>query len=128
MLTRRLAFATAVLLVALHTLAESTLAQSPEPATPDTVALDSAAVARFADAFFATHMDSLRAPGAVFTVVRDRQVVFSNGYGLAHVGRGIPVDPKTTRFRLAAVALPFTATAKIQLVETGRLCMLQGHT
>lgn len=121
MLHRRLAFATAVLLLTLLSLAGRTLAQVPEEAPLDAVALDSAAVARFADAFFAAHMDSLRAPGAVFTVVRDSQVVFSKGYGMANVKRGIPVDPETTRFRLASVALPFTATAAMQLVETGRL-------
>jgi CubicO group peptidase (beta-lactamase class C family) len=59
--------------------------------------------------------------GAVVVVVKDGQVLFQKGYGVADVKTGRPVDPNTTMFRPASISKLFTWTAVMQLVEQGRL-------
>jgi CubicO group peptidase (beta-lactamase class C family) len=59
--------------------------------------------------------------GAVVVVVKDGQVLFQKGYGVADVKTGQPVDPNTTMFRPASISKLFTWTAVMQLVEQGRL-------
>lgn len=83
--------------------------------------IDSVSVAQFANNFFENYMDSLNIPGAVFTVVQDSQIVFSQGYGMADLERRIPVHADSTRFSITGVGIPFTATAVMNLVESGRL-------
>jgi CubicO group peptidase (beta-lactamase class C family) len=59
-------------------------------------------------------------PGASLLVVRDGQVAFAKGYGLANLERHEPVTPETN-FRLASLSKQFTATAIMLLVADGRL-------
>jgi CubicO group peptidase (beta-lactamase class C family) len=59
--------------------------------------------------------------GAVVVVVKDGQVLFEKGYGLADVEKHIPVDPKATLFRPGSTSKLFTWTAVMQLVEQGKL-------
>jgi CubicO group peptidase (beta-lactamase class C family) len=62
----------------------------------------------------------LGAPGLSAAVVRDRELRWSAGYGLADVENAVPATPATV-YRLASVAKPITATALLQLMESGRL-------
>jgi CubicO group peptidase (beta-lactamase class C family) len=61
--------------------------------------------------------------GAVVTVVDDGDVVTTRGYGHSDTGatggEPVPVDPESTLFRPGSVSKLFTATAAMQLVESG---------
>src|SRR5215207_6421058 len=50
-------------------------------------------------------------PGAAIVVVRNREVVFARGYGLADVASARPFTPDRTIFPIASVSKLFTATA-----------------
>lgn len=59
-------------------------------------------------------------PGVAVLVVKNRQVVFERGYGVAELRTGRPIDARTN-FRLASVSKQFTAAAVMILVRDGRL-------
>jgi CubicO group peptidase (beta-lactamase class C family) len=61
-----------------------------------------------------------RAPSVAVAVVRDGRVVWSEGIGTADRERGIPASPET-RYWLASVSKPITATGLMRLVERGRI-------
>jgi CubicO group peptidase (beta-lactamase class C family) len=60
-------------------------------------------------------------PGGAITVVKDGQIFFAKGYGLADVERGVPATADTTIFRTGSISKVFTWTAVMQLVEQGKL-------
>ncbi len=60
------------------------------------------------------------APGAAVIVVKDGQVVFRKGYGLAHLELGVPVEPDMI-FRIGSITKQFTAVATLMLMEQGKL-------
>lgn len=78
-------------------------------------------VETFFDRFFAREMPRWHIPGAAFVLVKDGKVVFSKGYGYADVENQTPVVPGQTVFRVGSVSKIFTATAVLQLVESGKL-------
>ncbi|HSF83060.1 MAG TPA: serine hydrolase domain-containing protein [Anaerolineales bacterium] len=82
---------------------------------------DPAELAAFLDQVIRAQMDELHVAGAVVSVVKDGELVFSRGYGLADVAANKPVDPETTLFHLGSIAKTFTFTAVMQLVEQGKL-------
>ncbi|MBN2000245.1 serine hydrolase, partial [candidate division KSB1 bacterium] len=59
-------------------------------------------------------------PGAAVLVARDGKILLQKGYGLADVGKKIPVAPKTT-FRIGSITKQFTASAILKLQEEGKL-------
>src|SRR5688572_33382137 len=65
-------------------------------------------------------MSSTNTPGASIAIVRDGQIVWSKGLGVANVETGQPVTPETL-FRLGSTTKMFTAAALIQLAEEGKL-------
>ena len=73
------------------------------------------------DGLMPTALRTARAPGAVVAIVKDGQVLFEKGYGLADEKKGIPVDPARTLFRPGSTSKLFTWTAVMQLVEQGKL-------
>jgi CubicO group peptidase (beta-lactamase class C family) len=78
-------------------------------------------VETFSDSFFARAMARWHVPGAAFVLVKNRKVIFTKGYGYANLEKKIPVVPDQTVFRVASVSKVFTATAAMQLVESGKL-------
>lgn len=80
-----------------------------------------AEVEAFFDGAMAAEMSARHIPGAVVSVVRDGQVLFSKGYGFADLENQTPVDPQRTLFRAGSVAKLFVATAVMQLAEQGKL-------
>ncbi|MFT5872967.1 MAG: CubicO group peptidase (beta-lactamase class C family) [Clostridium sp.] len=76
-------------------------------------------VEKFADGLFNEQLKKFNVPGAVFAVVKDNAVLFEKGYGYSDIDKKIPVDPKTTVFRVASISKLFTATAVMQLKEKG---------
>ena len=99
-----------------------TTVTTTEPLTttePTAVALDDADVVRFA-----ASLDELRAtlaiPGMSAAVVRDRELVWAEGFGYADVDNGI-LATANTPYHLASVTKPIAATLVMQLVEEGLL-------
>ncbi|MFB9962024.1 serine hydrolase domain-containing protein [Sinosporangium siamense] len=60
------------------------------------------------------------APGFAIAVVRDGEVVLSEGYGLASLELGVPITPET-RFDIASTSKQFTAAAVALLEQDGKL-------
>lgn len=98
------------------------IAATKSDAQPGGGALSNAKeVETFFDRFFAREMPRWHIPGAAFVLVKDGKVVFSKGYGYADVENQTPVVPGQTVFRVGSVSKIFTATAVLQLVESGKL-------
>lgn len=57
-------------------------------------------------------------PGYAVLVVRDGEVVHQAGYGLADLGRGLPMSPSTS-VRLGSLGKQFTAMTVLVLVDRG---------
>jgi CubicO group peptidase (beta-lactamase class C family) len=100
---------------------DATPSTAPSEAQAPTDSIDVPAMTDFLDGFFATAMDSLHVPGAVFVFVENGQIVLKKGYGYANLSTRTPVDPDTTLFQIASVSKLFTATAVMQLEEQGKV-------
>lgn len=59
-------------------------------------------------------------PGAAVAVVRDQEIVFARGYGVADVDAGRPVTPDTI-FGICSISKLFTAIAVLMERDAGRL-------
>jgi CubicO group peptidase (beta-lactamase class C family) len=75
----------------------------------------------FFDGALPVQMESKHIAGAVVAVVVGDKLVFTKGYGYAHVDGRKKVDPEKTMFRVASVSKLFTWTAVMQQVEEGKL-------
>ena len=60
------------------------------------------------------------APGFAIAVGLNNQLAWEEGFGLADVEHGVRAQPHT-RFRTGSIAKPITATAVLQLAESGRI-------
>ena len=59
-------------------------------------------------------------PGLSTAIVTDRQLRWSNGYGMVDLENFVPAKAATV-YRLGSISKPITATAIMQLVEQGKL-------
>lgn len=59
-------------------------------------------------------------PGFVVAIAKDGKLLFNNAYGLANLEDNIPMTPDHV-FRIASHSKTFTATAIMQLHESGKL-------
>jgi len=75
----------------------------------------------FFDQLVPQQLDEFHIPGAAIAVVKDGELVFSQGYGSADLDQGRPVVADRTLFRTGSVAKLFTWTAVMQLVEQDKL-------
>lgn len=82
------------------------------------------AVAGFAavDAKMQEILTKYGAPGGAIAVMRNGQLVFARGYGLADTATGRAAQPDT-RFRIASLSKPITAVATMSLIEAGKLAL-----
>ena len=85
-------------------------------------AAETVTVAQAFDAEMAAFMQPRGVPGGALAVVKDRRLVYAQGYGLADRERKLPVAAESL-FRIASITKPFTAVAVLQLVESGRLAL-----
>jgi CubicO group peptidase (beta-lactamase class C family) len=74
------------------------------------------AVDSLANAFIARQ----EAPGVSIVVIRGRDTLVSQGYGLADLENGVPATPHTV-YRIGSITKQFTSAAVMQLVEAGRV-------
>lgn len=93
--------------------AAATVSAQPEPAQSGSDRVASI------DALF-RQWDGTHVPGGAVAVVKDEQVVFARGYGMADLEQGVPITVDTA-FSLASVSKQFTAAAVLLLVDAGRL-------
>ena len=61
-------------------------------------------------------------PGLVVGIVKNGELIFSKGYGLANISYGIPNNPKMV-FNTGSVSKQFTALAVLSLVDKGLLSL-----
>ncbi len=66
-------------------------------------------------------MESGRIPGAAVAVVRDGELIFAQGFGLADLEQEIPVVADQTRFRIGSITKIFTTLALTQAIDAGEL-------
>lgn len=59
-------------------------------------------------------------PGAAVMVIRNTEIIFEKGYGIANFEDKTPVSA-ATNFRLASVTKQFTAMSVLQLIDEGKL-------
>jgi len=73
-------------------------------------------IGRTVTAFMAKH----KMPGLSIAIVADGEIVWSDGYGMADVENSVPAKA-TTAYRTASIGKTMTATAAMQLAESGKL-------
>ncbi len=61
-------------------------------------------------------------PGAVVIIIKNGQILYRQGTGLANLEHRIPIEPDMP-FHLASLTKPFTATAILMLEEAGQLAL-----
>ncbi len=66
--------------------------------------------------------DRAGSPGAAVAIIRDGEIVYSRGYGMANLEYDIPITPSTI-FHIASVSKHFTAFAIMLLAEEGKLSL-----
>ena len=59
-------------------------------------------------------------PGAAIIAVKDGQVVFRKGYGMANLELGVAIEPDMI-FRIGSITKQFTAVSILMLMEQGKL-------
>ena len=67
-------------------------------------------------------MGKLHVPGVSIAVIKDFKVQWANGYGVADVKAGRPVESDTL-FQAASISKPVTAMAAMKFVEDGRFSL-----
>ncbi|MEM1397991.1 MAG: serine hydrolase domain-containing protein, partial [Pseudomonadota bacterium] len=82
--------------------------------------LSPAAAKTWADTLFSDAITNKRIDAAVVSVVKDGDVLFEGGYGLADVVEQRAASA-TTPFRSGSISKLFTAIAMLQLVEDGKV-------
>lgn len=82
---------------------------------------DPEAVRRIAARFFSEEMAEHRVPGGAFAFVAGGEVVVLEGFGMADLEAGVPVDPRSSVFRVGSISKTVTAAAALQRVERGEL-------
>jgi len=72
------------------------------------------------DEYLKTEMQKQRIPGVAVAIIKDGQIVYAKGHGLANVEHQVAVKPETI-FQSGSMGKQFTAAAVMLLVEDGRL-------
>jgi len=84
-------------------------------------ASSSEGVAAQVDKIFA-QFDKPNSPGCALAVIKDGQIVYKRGYGMADLDHDIPIKPDTV-FHVASVSKQFTAMAILLLAKQGELSL-----
>ncbi|MEU4472040.1 serine hydrolase domain-containing protein [Micromonospora sp. NPDC023888] len=88
-------------------------------------ALTEADATAWLDGLLPAALDRTGIAGATVAVVHDGRIITTRGYGYADTGDGgtgaVPVDPDRHLFRMGSVSKLVTATAVLQLVQSGKL-------
>ncbi|HEY2379226.1 MAG TPA: serine hydrolase domain-containing protein [Gemmatimonadaceae bacterium] len=97
------------------------IALSAQQATPQgSHRADPTSVRRTVDSLASAFIARHEAPGVSIVVIRGRDTLVSQGYGLADLENGVPATPHTV-YRIGSITKQFTSAAVMQLVEAGRV-------
>jgi CubicO group peptidase (beta-lactamase class C family) len=66
------------------------------------------------------HWDNSNSPGAAVAVLKDGEVIFKKGYGMANLEYGIPITPSSV-FHIASESKQYTAFCIVLLAQEGKL-------
>ncbi len=69
-----------------------------------------------------TNVDNKASPGAAIAILKDGEIIYSRGYGMANLEYDIPITPATV-FHVASVSKQFTAFAIAMLADRGYLSL-----
>jgi len=64
--------------------------------------------------------DTKTAPGVAVLIVKDQQVIFKKGYGMANLEYDVPITPESV-FDIASVSKQFTGYAISMLIQQGKI-------
>jgi CubicO group peptidase (beta-lactamase class C family) len=78
-------------------------------------------IKQFIDEYFQANMKKWKVPGVAVSVVENDKELYKAGYGVSDLETNNPVDPDTTTFPAASISKLFTATAIMQLYQSGKL-------
>jgi CubicO group peptidase (beta-lactamase class C family) len=67
-------------------------------------------------------MQKYRVPGVSVVVIKNFEIHWAKGYGVADAETGLPVDPHTL-FQAASISKPVTAMAVLKAVQEGRVSL-----
>ncbi|MBB5715616.1 serine hydrolase [Sphingomonas aerophila] len=120
------------LLIAAAAFAQRDLPVAPRPATPPAETstapvvpgpppLTAADVGAWLDGFMPGSLQAGKIAGAQVVVVKDGQVLFKKGYGMADVAAKTPMNVDLTTMRIGSTSKLFTWTAVMQQVQAGKI-------
>jgi CubicO group peptidase (beta-lactamase class C family) len=66
--------------------------------------------------------DHTTTPGCSLAVIKDGQIIYSRGYGMANLDYGVPIRPDTV-FHIASISKHFAALAVTLLAHEGKLSL-----
>ena len=66
--------------------------------------------------------DKTTSPGMVVAVIRDGEIIFQRGYGMANLEHDVPISPDTV-FYIASTSKQFTAACIALLVRQGKISL-----
>jgi CubicO group peptidase (beta-lactamase class C family) len=66
--------------------------------------------------------DSTVSPGCALSVIKDGQIIYMRGYGMADLDHDIPISPETV-FHVASISKQFTAAAILLLAQERKLSL-----
>lgn len=90
-----------------------TAAAGAQPSQPPTSDLTDKVFAKW---------DSTVTPGCALSVMKDGQLIYKRGYGMADLDHDIPITPETV-FHVASISKQFTAAAILLLMQDGKLSL-----
>lgn len=76
---------------------------------------------RFVDYLFAER-DKTTSPGCALAVIRDGEIIYKRGYGMANLEHDVPIS-STTVFRIASTSKQFTAMSIALLIEQKKISL-----
>ena len=66
--------------------------------------------------------DSTVSPGCALSVMKDGQIIYERGYGMADLDHDVPINPQTV-FHVASISKQFTAAAILLLAQERKLSL-----
>src|SRR5499433_1980439 len=90
-------------------------------AQPQSGASSSEGAAAQVDKVFA-RFDKPDSPGCALAVIKDGEIIYKRGYGMADLNRKIPISPATV-FNIASTSKQFTAACATLLAQQGKLSL-----
>ena len=94
--------------------------EKPEAAAVG-VLIDPVELEIFMDGAMEALLEAHQVAGGTVSVVKDGELFFAKGYGLANAEEGTAVDAATSMFRIASISKLFAWTAVMQLWEQGKV-------